>query len=1174
MTAHGGQFSASAISGCHANNISIGGLFATELGSLYWENAALSAARIAILSINEDSAILPNFKLSLNVIDTSISESLCTISNVSSQSIHAVKERLIRSAIESEINRSHPVAMIGPAFSNETMIVNKILDAYGILQMGYSTEDLSLSNKSLYPLYSRVCPSAADTGRAFADIAYLLKIKHCQIIVENARTYSDLSDSFQAAVFGKVRIEENYTWNFGNETELRILISKFSSLSMLSTNVFLFLSLESKIVFFQEISLMNISDKYFWFSTDFEVPLNFKNLPDSYIGISYEANSTAVAFQKLRSVWSSLPRSAYPGVDQLESNVYIPAAYDAVYAIALAIQEVVKNGADQVHNSTALMAALRRVNFEGATGPISFKFNNDLGLTRFVINIKTDSKYSLLGVWTSAAGVQLDQQQLQVILTGKPESFINVGGIFQYWSRDHAAAALVAVERINRNVSFLPGIRLNLELQNITPVRAIPPQNYLKTFFFEAVMSNLTSPPPGAAPAIAAAGVGYSNDVEVFSPLFTHDKRLLVSHTAASPTFSNKTLYPFFSRVCYSSAVEAIALADLTAFLKASSIKLITCDDSYCQGLANHFKARIKANAVKVVDELVLATAENSFVADNNGVVLMQNFALKTCNTTVIVLCIHYYIAEQIFIAFNQLNLTSNFSWIAGEDVSTANPALLPNGILSLRSYIPDPSTQLDAMINYWKQLDVSGYDAVMQSYFRSGLQEMVDRGQEHIYIVFAYDAIYAIAHAIRNLVRQGYVIFDGVQVKDALRSVRFDGASGSVSFDQNLDRLGGSYLVINYNQPVWREIARWYEGAIHPIYLVALPYEQWLQDAIVWPSGKINLNGSVCPGQASQSNGTMVLVVSLLASALALCSLMSFGLWYSLVQRRKSPLDGQPKRFRKQLEYVRHQLCLTEEDGFLLSSEKKGFFNRRKGVQTIENKYLEACAHFSLFEEFEAKHIDALYEFLSELREGLSKRDNSPNLGRMSRGADLGEPRLNGISHEEYVIHNDHCKLLHDFVLDTCQRLLRPTNSFQEDEDAPEPQLYNLTLEVSSITSDDADMADNYRRSSELFTDDFERRFAFFVEKVLKMSMWREQGMDLFLKLKGIIQKLLDILAHFCHLRYMEIHNDPFGKELITRSGCLASNYDDTRQDSPVVSQPPKTFWPYLPLFCADHIR
>ena len=170
--------------------------------------------------------------------------------------------------------------------------------------------------------------------------------------------------------------------------------------------------------------------------------------------------------------------------------------------------------------------------------------------------------------------------------------------------------------------------------------------------------------------------------------------------------------------------------------------------------------------------------------------------------------------------------------------------------------------------------------------------------------------------------------------------------------------------------------------------------------------------------------------------------------------------------------------------------------------------------------------------------------------------GSEAGELHLNGVSHEEYVIHNDHCKLLHDFVLETCQKLLRPTNSFHDNDEAEqEPQGYDLTLELSSIASEDGEMASSLRRSSELFTDDFERRFAFFVEKVLKLNMWKEQGMDLFHKLKGIIQKLLDTLAHFCHMRYMEINSAPFGKELIARTGTLTSNYDDTRQDSPAVS-------------------
>ena len=368
---------------CHGSNISIGGLFATELGGRYWENEALSAARIAVLNINGDSTILSGVKLTLSLVDTSIAESLCTISNVSTESIAAVKENLLRSTIEQEINRSKPVAMIGPAFTNETKMVTRILDSHGVLLMGYSSEDTALSDKSLYPLYSRVCPSVADSGKALADIAELLKIRSCQIIVENSHTYSDISRSFQAAALGKIRIEKNYTWNFGNETELKVLIRNFSRLSMLSTNVFLFMSTGSKIAFFNEVELIQISEEYFWISTDFELPLNnAQHLPDSYIGISYEANTTTAAFQMLQSVWASLPSSSYPGLEQLASNVYISAAYDAVYAVAHALDLVVRSGAEQAWNSTAMLGALRQVKFEGASGYISFNSNRDQEVTR------------------------------------------------------------------------------------------------------------------------------------------------------------------------------------------------------------------------------------------------------------------------------------------------------------------------------------------------------------------------------------------------------------------------------------------------------------------------------------------------------------------------------------------------------------------------------------------------------------------------------------------------------------------------------------------------------------------------------------------------------------------------------------------------------------------------
>ena len=72
------------------------------------------------------------------------------------------------------------------------------------------------------------------------------------------------------------------------------------------------------------------------------------------------------------------------------------------------------------------------------------------------------------------------------------------------------------------------------------------------------------------------------------------------------------------------------------------------------------------------------------------------------------------------------------------------------------------------------------------------------DRKTVHPYGPPSFDAAVAVATAIHNVIEAGDDPTDGEKLLAALKLVSFEGLSGQVSFDENLDRVGSRYVITN----------------------------------------------------------------------------------------------------------------------------------------------------------------------------------------------------------------------------------------------------------------------------------------------------------------------------------------------------------------------------------------
>ena len=81
-------------------------------------------------------------------------------------------------------------------------------------------------------------------------------------------------------------------------------------------------------------------------------------------------------------------------------------------------------------------------------------------------------------------------------------------------------------------------------------------------------------------------------------------------------------------------------------------------------------------------------------------------------------------------------------------------------------------------------------------------------------YATFAYDAAYAVAHALHQVhYVQGRPAANGTALRDALLHAEFEGLTGNVSFNRERghkmgDRLGALYLLKRFSSNAWRDLA------------------------------------------------------------------------------------------------------------------------------------------------------------------------------------------------------------------------------------------------------------------------------------------------------------------------------------------------------------------------------
>lgn len=149
----------------------IGGMFPSlvEPKAIWSSPGDEVGAQLAIKEINNDKNVLNRCRLELLVTATQC------------------RRELVIPAYIRYLNRDDSqkvIGIVGPACSKATLPIAKVSRFHNTILMGYGADDVSLSDRTKFPLFFRTNPSIDEFKFAYLSVFRAFKWKHCAILRE------------------------------------------------------------------------------------------------------------------------------------------------------------------------------------------------------------------------------------------------------------------------------------------------------------------------------------------------------------------------------------------------------------------------------------------------------------------------------------------------------------------------------------------------------------------------------------------------------------------------------------------------------------------------------------------------------------------------------------------------------------------------------------------------------------------------------------------------------------------------------------------------------------------------------------------------------------------------------------------------------------------------------
>ncbi|MCE7735885.1 MAG: ABC transporter substrate-binding protein [Candidatus Heimdallarchaeota archaeon] len=382
---------------------------------------------------------------------------------------------------------------------------------------------------------------------------------------------------------------------------------------------------------------------------------------------------------------------------------------------------------------------------------------------------------------------------------------LTMGGV------EREAAFRIAIEEINTHTTLLPNTELKYEVRDTQTIASIG-ENAAEELINLGVFGLV-----GAASSSVSAAIAEKAETA---------KVPQISYSSTSPTLSNKTKFPYFLRVVPPDSIQSVAIGNIVNKMGWDTVTTLSTNDDYGQSGIDVFKTTAADFGIEV-----LSPQEFSAGATN---VKVQLQSIVDSKAKIIVANMIMADAVTVFSQAASVGITreSGYIWVGTDGITqeqvfegSLEVETAMTGMIGTRP-IRGVGTIYEAFLDTWENADPNEYAG-------SGDRE------PNSYSTFAYDAVYAFAYAAQKMINAGTDPEDGELLLSELQGLSFDGATGTVSFDENGDRLG-VYDIVNLVDGVFVVVGTW-----------DVMNGMDLTGTIIWPDGSTDTpaDGSGIPG-------------------------------------------------------------------------------------------------------------------------------------------------------------------------------------------------------------------------------------------------------------------------------------------------------------------------------------
>ena len=229
----------------------------------------------------------------------------------------------------------------------------------------------------------RVVGTDINEAEALAHTLWTLGVTDVATIYDSDQQFfMDTTSAFENTFISLGGIVASSQSFYGTDNEVT---SQLTAIKDTDVKVILVISFpqNAEVVYTEAEKLgMSINEDFQWIGTSYTAhdgytPETMEQLK-GMVGIEFQFNQGA-QYESFLDLWESCngqTQAQYAGCGDREPNLYAPFAYDAVYAFARALDNIIKAELD-ASDGDLLLQELYGLRFEGATGLVSFDSNGD-----------------------------------------------------------------------------------------------------------------------------------------------------------------------------------------------------------------------------------------------------------------------------------------------------------------------------------------------------------------------------------------------------------------------------------------------------------------------------------------------------------------------------------------------------------------------------------------------------------------------------------------------------------------------------------------------------------------------------------------------------------------------------------------------------------------------------